>query len=116
MTTRIVLAVALALSMGGVDRGHPASLGKIGPHCLILRAQNEELPAPGNPGHTEPGPGEHCVHAANDPAHNCSCHRECKQNTDDDGNPVPGGHVEEDPKCRVYCFKDHCHCPVSNCE
>jgi hypothetical protein len=24
--------------------------------------------------------------------------------------------VQEDPKCRVYCFKDHCHCPVENCE
>jgi hypothetical protein len=24
--------------------------------------------------------------------------------------------VQEDPKCRVYCYKDHCHCPVENCE
>jgi hypothetical protein len=24
--------------------------------------------------------------------------------------------VQEDPKCRVYCFKDHCHCPVNNCD
>jgi hypothetical protein len=24
--------------------------------------------------------------------------------------------VQEDPKCRVYCFKDHCHCPVENCD
>jgi hypothetical protein len=24
--------------------------------------------------------------------------------------------VQEDAKCRVYCFKDHCHCPVENCD
>ena len=26
------------------------------------------------------------------------------------------GNVAQDPKCRVYCFKDHCHCPVENCD
>jgi hypothetical protein len=56
------------------------------------------------------------VHNASDAAHNCACHRECKQNTDDDGNPAEGVFVQEDPKCRVYCFKDHCHCPVENCD
>jgi hypothetical protein len=82
----------------------------------MLYAQESELPAPGNPGHKEPAPGEHCVHDASDPAHNCTCHRECKQNTDEDGNLVEGAHVQEDAKCRVYCFKDHCHCPVENCD
>ncbi len=113
--TRTAIALVLMLGVGGIQPGRRAAQS-IGPHCLVLRAQNAELPAPGNPGHTEPAPGEHCVHSASDPAHNCTCHRECKQNTDDDGNPVPGGHVQEDPKCRVYCFKDHCHCPVENCE
>ena len=83
-------------------------------HSVVMLA--EELPAPGNPGHVQPSAGEHCVHAANDPAHNCNCHRECRQNTDDNGNPIAGARVVEDPKCRVYCFKDHCHCPVENCE
>jgi hypothetical protein len=87
-----------------------------GAHCLLLYAQSEELPAPGNPGHERPAEGARCVHNEQDAAHNCSCHRECKQNTDEDGNPAQGAHVQEDPKCRVYCFKDHCHCPVDNCE
>lgn len=114
--TRTWIALALVVSSGAVNSSRQPVLRSIPSHCLLARAQSSELPAPGNPGHQEPAAGEHCVHATNDPAHNCTCHRECKQNTDDDGNPVPGAFVQEDPKCRVYCFKDHCHCPVENCD
>ncbi|HUK35050.1 MAG TPA: hypothetical protein VLV86_14120 [Vicinamibacterales bacterium] len=116
MIKRTSIALALALSTSAVPSRPLAHLEKMGPHCLMLYAQESELPAPGNPGHKEPAPGEHCVHDASDAAHNCACHRECKQNTDEDGNLVDGAHVQEDAKCRVYCFKDHCHCPVENCD
>jgi len=112
--SRAVLALVLVSIIGVVGPGLRSPLSGVGSHCLI--AQSRELPAPGNPDHERPPDGERCVHNDRDPAHNCSCHRECKQNTDDDGNAVQGGHVQEDPKCRVYCFKDHCHCPVANCE
>jgi len=116
MITRTWIALVLVVSTGAVRPGRPTPLEKIGAHCLLLSAQTAELPGPGNPGHNEPAEGEHCVHDSKDAAHNCSCHRECKQNTDDDGNPAKGAFVQEDPKCRVYCFKDHCHCPVDNCD
>ena len=118
--TRTMLMLLLVVSTGIILPGGMAPLEKAGPHCTLLYAQSQssesELPAPGNPGHQRPAPGESCVHNAKDPAHNCGCHRECKQNTDDDGNPTEGAFVQEDPKCRVYCFKDHCHCPVDNCD
>jgi hypothetical protein len=110
------LMLLLVLSTGTILPGGFDHLNTVGSHCTLLYAQNGELPAPGNPGHQRPAPGERCVHDASDPAHNCACHRECKQNTDDDGNPAEGAHVQEDPKCRVYCFKDHCHCPIENCD
>ena len=110
------MTLLLVLSVGAILPGRFVPLEKAGPHCNLLYAQSAELPAPGNPGHQQPAPGESCVHNTNDPAHNCTCHRECKQNTDDDGNPAEGVFVQEDPKCRVYCFKDHCHCPVDNCD
>jgi hypothetical protein len=115
VTSRISIALVLVLFIaGGVGPRSLSPLEKVGPHCLL--AQSTELPGAGNPGHHEPAPGANCVHDANDAAHNCACHRECKQNTDDDGNPSEGAYVQEDPKCRVYCFKDHCHCPVNNCD
>lgn len=113
---RASLALLLALSSGAMPGPRLVHLDRMGPHCLMLSAESATLPAPGNPGHQEPAPGDSCVHDAKDPAHNCTCHRECRQNTDDDGNPAPGAYVQEDPKCRVYCFKDHCHCPVENCD
>jgi hypothetical protein len=111
---RVVLF--LVFGAGAIAPHHAARLEKIGPHCLTLFAQDQQLPGPGNPGHNPPAPGATCVHNEKDPAHNCLCHRECKQNTDDDGNPTAGGYVQEDPKCRVYCYKDHCHCPIENCD
>ena len=110
------VALLLVLSTGAISPGQFARLETVGPHCLTLFAQDPPLPGQGNPGHHQPAPDENCVHNEKDPAHNCVCHRECKQKTDEDGNPADGAYVQEDPKCRVYCFKDHCHCPVENCE
>ena len=102
------MTVLLALSLLG-------SIGPLAPsHCLM--AQGTTPPPASNPNHEEPGPGVTCVHDEKDPAHNCACHRECKQNTDEEGNPAQGGYLAEDSRCRVYCFKDHCHCPVHNCD
>ena len=114
MTPRISIALVLILFSGGGIGPRYLGLEKVPAHCLL--AQSTELPDAGNPGHQEPAPGANCVHNAKDAAHNCACHRECKQNTDEEGNPVQGAYVQEDPKCRVYCYKDHCHCPVENCD
>ena len=84
-------------------------------HCALW-AQDFPLPPDGNPGHVEPAPGAQCKHDARDPSHNCLCHRECRQALDDEGNVTTGQYVVEDPKCRVYCFKDHCACPIANCD
>jgi hypothetical protein len=62
----------------------------------------------------EPAPGANCTHDATDPAHNCACVRECKQ--EDKAEGPPDIRIVEDPQCRVYCFKDHCHCPIHGCE
>src|SRR5689334_19143201 len=103
---RAWVALLLALSTSAISPRHLERQQEVGAHCLTLFAQGRELPGQGNPGHHEPAPGENCVHDEKDPAHNCSCHRECKQNTDEDGNPSDGEYVKEDAKCRVYCFKD----------
>lgn len=95
----------------------PASVAVIGVpnHCLL--AAHAQVPEPGNPGHKEPPPGEACTHDATDPAHNCACHRECVPDLDEDGNPInERQHVQEDAKCRVFCFANHCHCPIRGCD
>ncbi len=78
--------------------------------------QSPPSPPEGNPGHEEPAPGAHCVHDNADASHNCTCHRTCEQNKDDNGNPTQGQRVVEDPKCRSYCFYKSCSCPTENCE
>lgn len=88
-------------------------------HCLLPRPML--MAQEGNPGHREPPPGWTCSQDKNTPAdHACSCHRECKDvdNTDELGEPTQGQHTElkEDVKCRSFCYKDHCQCPVHNCE
>jgi hypothetical protein len=63
-------------------------------------------------------PGHVCVRAeqVRGPAdHPCSCHRRCENATDGDGT-VTGTYVQEDPQCQQYCHKEHCACPVENCE
>lgn len=110
---RTTFLYLLIMGMVGVNVPHTTSA--IPSHCLL--AMNAQVPEPGNPGHHEPPPGEACKHDARDPAHNCACHRECKPDTDEDGNVInEQQHVVEDPMCRVYCFKDHCHCPIHNCD
>ncbi len=86
--------------------------------CLMPTVGAQGIPSPpdGNPNHEEPGPGVYCVHDMSKPDHNCTCHRECKPNTDTDGNPTQGQTVQEDPKCRSWCFLKSCACPTTNCE
>lgn len=76
---------------------------------LVLALLVAQLPPPGNPEHKEPAPGQSCVHNTKDPAHNCACKRECVEGAE--GTE----YVQEDPQCRSYCFKTHCHCPVRGC-
>jgi len=108
----LIIAAILSVALPSAA-GHPV-IG-VPTHCLLAMPA-AQLPPEGNPDHVKPPEGEHCTHDSADPAHNCHCHRECKQNTDDEGNPAPGVNVQEDPKCRSWCFKDHCHCPVDNCD
>ncbi len=78
--------------------------------CMMpIRAQGIPSPPEGNPGHAEPAPGSNCVHNKDNPDHNCACHRTCEHR--DDG----GIEVKEDPKCRSFCYRDHCSCPIE-CE
>jgi hypothetical protein len=52
-------------------------------------------------------------HSSADAAHQCECWRATDCPTpDENGNPVARA---EDPKCKVYCRKDHCHC-VGACQ
>lgn len=83
---------------------------------LLALAQTPAPPMPpeGNPGHQEPAPGAFCAHNDPNPAHACSCQRECVPSEDADGKQTI--EVKEDAKCRAFCFKDHCHCPAKNCE
>jgi hypothetical protein len=52
------------------------------------------------------GQPDHCDNYFANP-HKC----ECSQAT---VCPEPGKPQAEDPKCQVYCRKDHCHC-ISPC-
>lgn len=113
----IILAIVLTLlatSTAVKPRMLPAT-NRINP-IGILMAQED-----GNPGHHEPPPGWHCENRANTPAdHKCNCQRKCVDypgGEDEDGNKFPPStQVQEDVKCKVYCFKEHCRCPVHNCE
>lgn len=111
-----LLSVSVILTPGSIVLDN---LGTMGAHCLMPRPQ--VMAQEGNPGHREPPPGWTCSQEQNTPAdHKCSCHRECKdaQNTDENGQATEGQHTEvrEDAKCRSFCYKDHCMCPVHNCE
>ena len=77
-----------------------------------LVAQEIPMPPPGNPDHIPPGPGQFCAHTGG-AAHECACQAKCVTSEDEQGNEVT--YRQEDPKCRSYCFKTHCHCP-SPCE
>jgi hypothetical protein len=62
-------------------------------------------------------PGHVCVRAVDVKGptdHPCSCHRKCSDVADNDGHH--GAVIVEDPQCQQYCHKEHCSCPVENCE
>lgn len=67
----------------------------------------------GNPGHKEPPPGWICEPPDAPrvtPDHACDCHRECYHSEDGVRRML------EDPVCKVYCYMDHCACPIEGCE
>lgn len=69
---------------------------------LIVELSAQERPEP-----AEPPPGWFCSREAKDPAHHCDCHRQASG----DDCQYPG----HDQTCTVYCWEEHCHCPVT-CE
>lgn len=114
------LALASAVFTTGYVRQKPTLPD--GAHCLLPRAQTIAAQE-GNPGHRQPAPGDNCTQDPKDtknPDHACTCHRECKDEADVDefGQSNGGTHtvVKEDAKCTKFCYKDHCMCPVHNCE
>src|SRR6266705_2427278 len=78
----------------------------------LLLVQQDDPWQPHDPQHRQPPPGWTCAHDAIDPAHVCSCHRECKENG---GDPSEDGDVVEDPQCAVYCHPKSCLCPIHGC-
>lgn len=61
--------------------------------------------------HTEPPKGWFCHNTPKAPAdHQCTCQRTCALNKET-------GEIEEheDPKCKSWCFRDHCAC-LSECD
>ena len=65
-------------------------------------------------------PGEFCSHVehGSNPQHPCACQRECVDyNTEnEDGSQSTHTTVKEDSQCKQYCHKEHCHCPIKNCD
>lgn len=68
---------------------------------LLSVAQPLVFPLPTQHG-PEPAEGWFCQSPAHgvDPAHVCTCDQQCEQNR------------AEDPTCRSWCYRDHCHCKV----
>jgi hypothetical protein len=98
----------------------PPTTVAMGAHCLMPRPSTVTAQE-GNPGHKEPPPGWTCSQSKDTPKdHQCSCHRECKDREGLDefgeGNGRKETYLAEDVKCRSFCFKDHCNCPVHNCD
>lgn len=79
------------------------------PSPLCLRAQYlaaHTQQQPGNPGHRAPPEGFYCETHHTDPAKRCACHRL-------DTDPLCEGEpIEDNAKCKVACFRQHCHCQV----
>ncbi len=80
---------------------------------LSFLVQQEPEPYPGQRGHAMPPDGWFCSHDSKEPAHKCQCKRMAR--------PAPGDpccdnvkdeDIIESDQCKVYCHKDHCHCPV----
>ncbi len=109
----LLAAVLIAASNSAPLRITPL----LGPHCVLAIAiAAQQLPPEGNPGHVEPAPGQNCSRTTQ-ADHACACHRKCVEGTNQEGEADPKVIVvQEDPKCRVYCYKSHCACPIENCE
>lgn len=61
--------------------------------------------------HQEPPTGWLCANRANTPVdHQCKCVRTCAWNPD-----TKQVEEKEDPKCRSWCYRDHCTC-LSECD
>ena len=71
-------------------------------------AQQAPEPYPGQGQHLPPPPGWFCSHIDPNPAKRCACKRMVH---DEDCEGIP----TEEATCKVYCHKQHCHCPVE-CE
>lgn len=97
--TRLVFVLVL----GALLAQSPAFTGS--PLCLMAQHQQTAMAQQGNPEHKEPPPGWYCSRDAQDAAKACACHRI-------DASPDCEGIPHEDAACKVYCFKQHCHCPV----
>jgi hypothetical protein len=77
-------------------------------------AAGQQEPYPGQSSHAEPPKDFFCSNHPNAPkAHKCDCQKTCAKPTDEEGNTVDGPLVvTEDPKCTVWCHKDHCACAL----
>jgi hypothetical protein len=61
--------------------------------------------------HQEPPKGWLCMNGSKAPVdHACECHRTCEW--DPETKQV---REREDPKCKSWCWRDHCAC-VSECD
>lgn len=100
--TRVL--VVLLLSLGATVSRSPFCVG------AEMAQQVPSMPPEGNPDHAEPAKGAYCSRSKHE-AHSCKCHAKCVPDEND-----PNAIVRlEDPKCRAWCFKDHCRCPAE-CE
>jgi hypothetical protein len=81
--------------------------------ALALMLQQDGEQYPGQRNHAAPPEGWFCQHQYSiggvpqvPEDHICACARTCMDNADGTQSTV------EDPKCAVYCHKDHCDCPT----
>jgi len=68
----------------------------------VMFAQTPDQPFPN---HETPPDGWYCSPTAAQSDHKCSCKRM-------DSDELCEGEPQEDAKCKVWCHKDHCRCPV----
>lgn len=105
MKTLLALVIALTVACSFTSVSSPTPFGRA-LFSLILQ-EPDEYP----PGHVCVMPAQ--VKGPTD--HACTCHRRCENDTDGDGK-VTGTYVKEDPQCKQYCHKEHCSCPLENCD
>lgn len=91
-----VLAVLMAVATGAQVRQEPEAY-------------------PGQREHAKPPDGWFCAvpSQAKDRAHACQCKRMAQPTAEDKCcEKTKPEEIREDTKCKVYCHKDHCTCPV----